>query len=482
MRDTFDYFIVFAEMRTGSNFLEANLNAFEHITCHGEAFNPHFIGYPNSKDIFGVTQPMREGDPVSLVRAIAEKTEGLGGFRFFHDHDKRVLDIALPDPRCAKIILTRNPVDSYVSWKIAQATGQWKLTDVKKRRDALAEFDRDEFEAHLEAMQAFQVRLLNALQVTGQTAFYVAYEDLQDVDVMNGLATYLGETTMLEGLDKKLKKQNPEPISAKVKDFEGMEAAVARLDRFNLSRTPNFEPRRGPAVPGYVACAKAPLLYLPVAGGPQREVERWMAALDGVGDEALQTKFNQKGLRQWMRGNGGHRSFAVLRHPVARAHHVFCEKILSTGPGSFVEIRRTLRRVFKLPIPDEGAVDAEYDRRAHQAAFKAYLMFLKANLSGQTSVRIDTSWATQATVLQGMGQFALPDFILRESELEAYLPALAAQVGYLDAPLPETAEAETPIALSEIYDDETESLCREAYQRDYLLFGFDDWAGPNKTD
>ena len=31
----FDYFVVFAEMRTGSNFLEANINAFDGLTCHG---------------------------------------------------------------------------------------------------------------------------------------------------------------------------------------------------------------------------------------------------------------------------------------------------------------------------------------------------------------------------------------------------------------------------------------------------------------
>ncbi len=58
---TFDYFVVFAEMRTGSNFLEANLNAFAGLTCHGEAFNPHFIGYPNSGgDCWVLTQAERD--------------------------------------------------------------------------------------------------------------------------------------------------------------------------------------------------------------------------------------------------------------------------------------------------------------------------------------------------------------------------------------------------------------------------------------
>lgn len=132
----FDSFVVFAEMRTGSNFLEANLNAFAGIKCHGEAFNPHFIGYPNTTQILGVDQATRDAEPADLLRAIRSDPAGLGGFRYFHDHDPRILDTVLEDRNMAKIILTRNPVESYVSWKIAQATGQWKLTDMKARKAA----------------------------------------------------------------------------------------------------------------------------------------------------------------------------------------------------------------------------------------------------------------------------------------------------------------------------------------------------------
>ena len=62
MPSDFDYFIVLAEMRTGSNFLETNLNAFEGVACHGEAFNPHFIGYPNRDQLLGLTQAQRDAD------------------------------------------------------------------------------------------------------------------------------------------------------------------------------------------------------------------------------------------------------------------------------------------------------------------------------------------------------------------------------------------------------------------------------------
>ena len=473
MSKRFDYFVVFAEMRTGSNFLEANINSFQALSCLGEAFNPHFIGYPNREDCLGVSEEARNHEPQVLIEAF-KASQGLAGFRFFHDHEPRVLETILNDPRCAKIILTRNPVESYVSWKIAQETGQWKLTNVAKRKDAKATFDTKEFNTHLEALQAFQLRLMKALQTTGQTAFYVAYEDLQDVDVMNGLAAYLEQPDRLERLDRNLKRQNPEPLSEKVENFEEMEAALAKTDHFGLGRTPNFEARRGAAVPSYVACAKAPLLFLPVRSAPEDEILAWMAGLDGVSEAELQSGFSQKTLRQWMRSHTGHRSFSVVRHPALRAHKAFCDRILNKGPKGYPEIRRTLRRVHKLPIPKE-APDASWSLEDHRAAFIAFLEFVKANLSDQTAVRADAAWGSQAGILQGMGNFALPDFVLREDELEAYLPAIALQVGVAhEAATPAPAQ-DTPYSLEQIYDEEVEARVAEAYQRDYLIFGFNRW-------
>lgn len=470
----FDYFVVFAEMRTGSNFLETNINAFDGLSCHGEAFNPHFIGYPNRDDVLGVTLEARTADPMVLLKAIKEEPGQLSGFRYFHDHDPRVLDTVLNDPRCAKIILTRNPLDSYVSWKIAQATGQWKLTDVRRRKDSKVRFDGVEFKRHVEDLQDFQVTLMKGLQTTGQTAFYVAYEDLQDVSVMNGLAKYLGVLETLPELDKSLKRQNPSALSEKVSNFADVSLALADLDRFNLNRTPNFEPRRGGVVPSYLAGAVVPLLYMPLRSGPEAQVAAWLAALDNVPVTGLLTDFSQKTLRKWKRGNKGHRTFTVVRHPVPRAHAAFCERILKTDGGSFIKIRNTLRKVYKLPIPKDGP-GPEYTADVHRAAFLAFLDFVKANLLGQTSVRQDAHWATQSGAVRGFGDMALPDMIIREDEMESYLPALAMQVGRKTVPDPAAAEADTPVPLEAIYDAEIEARVREIYQRDYMIFGFEAW-------
>ncbi|WP_425044937.1 sulfotransferase family 2 domain-containing protein [Primorskyibacter sp. S87] len=474
MTGPFDYFVVFAEMRTGSNFLETNLNAISGITCHGEAFNPHFIGYPNKTEILGVSQEVRDSDPVRFLETIKAAPDEINGFRYFHDHDPRILENMVEDPRCAKIILTRNPLDSYVSWKIAQATGQWKLTNVTRRREARVAFDAEEFARHVEALQDFQVYLLNQMQTGGQTAFYLAYEDLQQVDIMNGLAKWLGVEGRLEELDQSLKRQNPSPVTAKVSNVGAMIEALGGMDRFNLTRTPNFEPRRGPAVPSYVAGARAPILFQPIKGGPDEMVVRWIEALDSVSPGGLPTKMNQKQLRQWKRANKGHRSFTVLRHPLARAHSLFCSRILSTGPGHYPQIRETLRKRFKLEIPKDGP-NANYTIDQHKAAFLAFLEFVRTNLAGQTGIRQDAGWCSQAQAISGFGDFSSPDLILREDEIQEELPALARRLGYAEPPEPGPVEPDIPYSLADIYDDQIEDVAADIYQRDYLLFGFGPW-------
>ncbi len=469
----FDYFVVFAEMRTGSNFLEANINAFDGLACHGEAFNPHFIGYPQKERILGVSQAQRDADPQKLIDQI-KSAEGLNGFRYFNTHDPRVLEICMADRRCAKIILTRNPLDSYVSWKIAAATGRWKLTNVTHAKTRKINYNPREFEAHLDALQQFQVTLLNTLQKLGQTAFYVAYEDLQDVDIMNGLADYLGCQNRIAGLDKPLKKQNSTEMSDKVVDFQGMEKSLARMDRFNLNRTPNFEPRRGPMTPTYMSAPKAGLLYMPVRSGPDDAICDWMARLDEATLDDIGRDMSQKELRQWKRKHVGHRSFTVLRHPLARAHAAFCNHILTIGEGSYVEIRKTLRKVHNVPLPNDPADDS-YDNAAHRDAFLAWLAFLKANLNAQTALRVDGAWASQLEMLQGMSTFGVPDMILREDRLRGDLAMLAGQLGRTSMPEPQHDTDPHIGRLAAIYDAKIEQAAKDACQRDYIAFGFGAW-------
>jgi len=460
----FDRFILLAEMRTGSNFLEASLNDLAGVRCFGEAFNPHFIGHAGQHDFHGIGMAARARDPMALIARMHDHA-ALPGFRFFHDHDPRVLAQCLPDPRCAKVVLTRNPIDSYVSRKIAAATGQWMLTDVKHRKAGQVEFDAAEFEAHLRALQEFQLHIQRVLQVSGQTAFYIGYDDLGDVDVLNGLAAHLGVAARLSAPSGALKKQNPEPIADKVINPDQMEKALARLDRFNLSATPNFEPRRGPAVPSFRAGQRVPLLYMPVRCGIEDAVLDWLATLDGG---PLTGDFTPQTLRDWKRGRPGHRSFTVVRHPLVRAHAVFSRYIMG---GDFGIIRRPLQQSYGFDLADGD----DYGPDRFRADFLRFLRFVKANLNNQTEIRIDPAWATQQRIVQGFANFALPDVVLREDGLQDQLALIAAHVGAQAPALP--APPSLPVALDNIHGSDLEDAARAAYPGDYMTFGYGRWRG-----
>lgn len=472
MSGRFHSFVLFAEMRTGSNFLETNLNAIPGLTCVGEAFNPHFIGYPKSKTILGFNQKQRDARPDDLLDAMAEAPE-ITGFRYFHDHDPRILDRIIKDPGCAKIMLTRDSVDSFVSWKIAQATGQWKLTDIVRRREAEVTFDPLEFAGYIAELRSFRQDVTRRLQAEGQTAFPVAYTDLSSLDVINGLARYLGAQAPLQKLQDSLKVQNPAPVAQRVSNIGALEETLDAHSLRDFALAPDLEPRRFAVVPTYVLGAETPLIYMPVRGGPVSVVSAWLAALDGVEMNALPTGLSQKDLRLWKRERPGHRSFTVIRHPVARAHHAFCQHILGMGQPEFTAIRKTLVKRYKLPIPQNGP-DPAYSLSQHRKGFKAFLRFLHPNLHGQTAIRIDPAWCGQAQAIAGFGNMALPDLILRETELQAVLPGLARHVGST-APEPGQAAPDRPFSLNQIYDEEIETLCSAAYHRDYMTFGFNSW-------
>ncbi|MEM1075214.1 MAG: nodulation protein NodH [Pseudomonadota bacterium] len=473
MPAAFDSFVVFAEMRTGSNYLEQNLNALDGVDCHGEAFNPHFIGYPDTEALLGLTQEARDAAPDMLLHRI-RSGNGVGGFRYFHDHDPRVLDLVLNDRRCAKIILTRPPLDSYISWKIAQATGQWKLTDVQQRKAVKAHVEVQEFLAYREVLSDFHDGLIHNLQASGQAAFRLTYDDLRSVEAINGIAAFLGVDARLDKLDQRLKVQNPEALASKVSNPQVLEEILAKHEAPDIHRIPEFEPPRVAAVPSFVLAAKTSLAFMPIRCGPTKAVRTWMADLDSVSPDALGSDMSQKTLRQWKRARPGHRSFTVVCHPVVRAYRAFCHHILGSGEEVYPALRTTLINRYKLPIPAERS-DGSYDLRAYRDGFLRFLQFLRPNLNGQTAVRVDGSWCTQAQTVQGFARFAAPDFIFREDRLSEDFAYLAAQLGCSTAPPVRPLPEAYAFQLEDIYDEEIEEAAATAYHRDYMIFGFQRW-------
>lgn len=462
-------------MRTGSNLLEEQINAYEGLTCHGELFNPHFVGRPKHDSAFGFDMARRDVDPKGLLEAMRAATDGLGGFRIFDDHDRNALQICLDDPRCAKIVLRRAPLDSYVSLKIARQTGQWWLSDITSVKPGKARFDAEEFELFLSDLGAFHHHVRRSLQVTGQTAFFLRYEDLGDAEIIAGLARFLGIEGAPGARKRRSRVQNPTSLNEKVENYDEMARALTARDPFDLDGHPSFEPPRGPNVRGYIAAKGASLLYLPIEGTETGRIGTWLSGLGGP-DAGTETGLSQRDIRRWKRERPAHRSFTMVQHPVARAYGVFRRSILPTTGTGFEDVRDALVKRYKLPLPDGG--DAQnHGVEVLREAFLAFLTFLKSNLGQQTNLRVEPAWATQSALLAGMAGVVVPDVVLRAEALEQDLASLATSVGACPVDLPPAGADPDHTPLAAIYNAEIEAAAHAAYRRDYIAFGYGEYAG-----
>ncbi|MBU3028839.1 hypothetical protein [Paracoccus marinaquae] len=463
MTSGFRSFVIFAEMRTGSNLLEATLNRIRKVTCFGEAFNPYMMGWPDKDELQGISREEREADPMPLLHKLLDKPGHLSGFRYFHDHDPRVLDAILDDRGCAKVVLTRNPLDSYVSTRLAWQTNQWKLNETESPIPARITYDGPEFRQMLADVEQFQLRVMQRLQGTGQSAFWLGYEDLRDAGVMTGLLHWLGRTD-LERVQPARDQvpQNPRELAEKVENFDEMQADLARLDPFEMRRIPNFEPRRGPAVPSFEASeAGAGLLHMPVPGGPTEMVQGWLRSLGRASGD-----FTQTSLRQWKRRHPGHRSFSVLRHPLHRAWDAFLHLLAVAGP----DLRQLMREVYRVNLPADDMLTQMQDDLA-ATLFAEFLDFMRRNLNGQTTLPVHPHWASQSEVIAGFARFALPDMLIREDRLIEEMGFLCAGAGIDEMRSDGLAAESWPDFLS---DPHLVAASKAAYLRDHIAFGFPD--------
>jgi LPS sulfotransferase NodH len=466
MTGRFSSFVIIGAMRTGSNFLETTLNSVPGVAGHGELFNPEFIGRAQQTELLGYDLAARDAEPLQFLAKVRAADGGLSGFRIFDDHDVRVLADVLDDVRCAKILLSRNPVDSYVSLLIAQETGQWKLGHVRALRQAVATFDIAGFEDYLRDVQAFHSVVRNRLQVTGQVGFQIDYDDLGNVEVLNGMLSWLGVSARLEQVAGNLKRQNPEPLREKLTNPEILDQIAARFDLLNLIRTPMHEPRRAPLGQGVVALRRLGLVFLPIAGGPQEPVVRWMGGLIRGG---VEQGLNRASYPKWKASHPGARAFTVLRHPLLRGWRAYRTLLADEKSGV---LRGHLQRTLKidLPAPDAGVAE-------HRVGFLAYLRFVRMVMAGQAALRAPAHWASQASQIEAYSGLQPPDFILREDQLQAGLLLLARQSGAPRRPGYTAEPLETDL-LAQVLCDDIAQAARQAWPRDYQAFGFVDWVPP----
>ncbi len=259
MTTRYRYFVILATMRTGSNLLEQIIAGLPGIHCHGEAFNPNFIEGPRKQQALGWTIPERDADPRGFLDAMIEfGGNRLSGFRLFDGHSPIVQARVLRDPACARIVLRRDPLDSFVSLKIAQETDQWMLRNPRRRQTARIRFVASEFGAYRRRHIQHYDQIEAGLRRSGLPALELDYNDLNDPDLPGRLAAYLG---LPDGpvTAPDLVRQNPGGLRGKVINYGEMCAQLGLMPE-----PLDHEPLPGPG--DFQVPANLPVALAPVAG------------------------------------------------------------------------------------------------------------------------------------------------------------------------------------------------------------------------
>lgn len=465
MSQKFQYFVVLAAMRTGSNLLQSKLNAYKRIQCYGELFNPAFVNTPKSDSHLGITKSERDLAPLGLIDRLKESSLQLPGFRLFAGHNELVWDHVIQDHSCAKIVLTRNPLDSWVSLQIAKSTDQWRIGNISRRKSSKVSFIATDFKSYLEESERRQTEILRAMQISGQSAYYIRYDDLGDVEIINGLASWLGAEERIKEFHQEIVKQNPEPISEKVDNYSEVLEGISDIPLTRFMQTPNSDAVRGRFLPGIVTACNAPIAYLNLDRSPRQSVLKWLADLDSVDLASLRRDYDEGRFSSWRKANPGFLSFTVVRDPLARVFSAFLD-FMSPDP-LLCPWNDFTRHIDTIEIESREAFENERLRNN----FKSFLRRVGDVLSGKSGRRKYDGIVEQVLILERYADVIMPDRIIREEELAVELQGVASRLCLYDPP-PFVSLFDEANGLISIVDQEILALVKEIYAIDYDRLGY----------
>ena len=453
------YFVIFAAMRTGSNLLERLLAGLPGLSTYGEAFNPAFVGGPNKDPLPGWTLERRNRDPLGYLAAMRADAGGrLFGFRHFDGHDPVIRSHALRDPACLRIVLRRDPAESYVSLKIAQQTGQWMLGVARRRLVARPRFVPEEYDAYVAGLEGYYRSLDAAMQEAGTEAVRIAYDDLSDLAPLRALAHALGCPVPDERPDPGILQQNPEPLEDRVENGADMLAHLARQP---------MRLRRWKRVVRAVLAADHDLALLPLSGA---EAQCW-GFLSDFRREGLEDIDNAPDVA--LEALNGRRLVTVVEPPVWRAVRLYLEQAFA-GPRALPHLRRELDDRFGRVSRRKGLEGkADPDALAlHRERFAGFLRAIAMALVGEGVHPVHEGWRPQADELDDLEDAVGSVLVAKLDDPEAGWPDLAA------AGLAVQVDCEAPMALERLMTPDLMAEVKRLYARDFDRFG--DRAGRNK--
>lgn len=230
-------FVVYGSMRTGSNYLVSLLNQLPGIVCHGEAFNPAFVGlrddYYSMLAITREETAKRDRDVSAFYDRILDRQNQshICGFKLFPGHNEEILQRTLTTRSIRKIVLKRDVLTSFISLCQAQASGVWMIKDsdpvsksrAQERSDVRIVFDGRRFLQYYQRVRDFYRRIEQHLSSQGERFLSLWYKDLGRHDTIMKLSDFLGQAAPAT-IDETalLAKQNLSAPHERVENLEEM--------------------------------------------------------------------------------------------------------------------------------------------------------------------------------------------------------------------------------------------------------------------
>lgn len=232
-------FVVLCRARTGSNLLVDLLNKFSDINCYGEVFKTHRLDLPDAvKKKLGATKKNRDQFPISFLNNLYDLDQSkITGLKLFFSHNIIARHFLAETKNVSKILLTRSPIDSYVSFLVANSTKKWvksaprrnwlfKLNKARDRDEEKSQevmFDAMKFEEYLKSGTEFERWCEDVEKYTGQSFYRIDYAEVAAIEPVRQLAKFLGTKDISAKLVPKLEKQIKKPLHEIVTNYDEME-------------------------------------------------------------------------------------------------------------------------------------------------------------------------------------------------------------------------------------------------------------------
>ncbi|MEM7212305.1 MAG: hypothetical protein AAF479_10505 [Pseudomonadota bacterium] len=476
MSDDLRYFAIFGAMRTGSNLLEKTLEALGDTVCYGEAFNPSFIRGPRKEDILGYSVETRDADPIGFLDAmIGAEPDRIAGFRIFPGHSRAVMERALADPRCTPIILTRDPLESWISLNIARATGQWMLKNPRRRMSGKAHFEPAAFEKYKSELAAYYAWVDAMLDRHGRSAVRIRYEEVQDQACLQRVARLIGSTGTVPP-EAPILRQNSQSMADKVTNYAEMCAYLGVAPE---------ERKEGPGLsPELLICPEhVPAAFIPLPGPAFAPVIALMHRIDtrdfGAEKLAPPELFDRANRRVLypIEHPGERPVFTVISHPLVRLHRSFVHEVFGAGWLRSEVRKRLSAQSGGIPRPRAiGLGQVEFTDRDHQSLFSMFLrMVARSWAQGDDLMRLDWNTQTELLDLFGMRETVQVFRFGNFEDCANWMTDLASVPRFAPGQIKGMRQSEQQklLPIKDVMVPEIEAQVRVLHESDFHAFGYD---------